>query len=71
MQRLAADWPPAFGRKEFWTEYYWITEVGREYPELDGCQIVFPLPAAYALLLLAADSNLSDITLYLSHPPQS
>jgi hypothetical protein len=71
MQRLAGDWPPAFGRNAFWTDYYWITTGGRAYPDLEDCQIVFPLPAAYSLVLHLTDApSWSAITLSPTPPHQ-
>jgi len=61
-------WQGVFHRKEFWTDYFWITEDDDVYyQEVRNHPIEFRISNEYALSL-SIDPHLWEDTLYLIHP---
>jgi hypothetical protein len=61
---FAEDLQAAFGRRAFWADYYWLTEVAAAYPELRDRAIEFRVSDQHALSLRLTE-DLYEHTLYL------
>jgi hypothetical protein len=67
MSAMAFDAPvlSLFGKRHFWTDYFWFTENQSGYAELEDSSIVLPLPGEHQLILTIAP-QFSEVTLYLA-----